>query len=75
MPDKYIIYTAARGETFDSVALAMYGDESLVPNILQNNPALCGKMVFDGGDEIIVPVISISETKTDSATAPWRKVE
>ena len=49
-------YRCSAGETFDSVALAVYGDEKYACEILNANPALCTIPVFRGG-EILEPRI------------------
>ena len=50
-------YQCASGETFDQVALKLYGDEKYASDLLNANPALCGRVVFDGGEILTLPVV------------------
>ncbi len=69
-------YICSAGESFDSVALSVYGDEAFAADLLNANPELCLKMVFDGGEILRLPVV---ETVTDASgmetapeVAPWK---
>lgn len=65
------------GETFDSVALAVYGDEKYACELLNANPALCTKQVFAGGELLILPVATVPEKGSSNdympAVAPWKE--
>ena len=69
-------YVAADGESFDSVAMEVYGDEKYAAELLNANPALAGKMVFEGGEEIQLPVVEVPEEEMENAympdRAPWK---
>lgn len=70
------IYTCAGGETFDSVALEVYGDEKYAAELLCANPELCEKMIFTGGEILLLPVVEIpeeAEEEQQSANAPWKE--
>lgn len=71
-----LIYTCSAGETYDSIALALYGDEKHASALLGANPELCRKMVFDGGETLRIPVVEVPETGRDAEfapiKAPWR---
>lgn len=72
------VYLCSAGETFDSVALTMYGDESYAAELLCANPELCDEMVFHGGEAILLPEIEIpdisdDETTTTTKKAPWKE--
>ena len=43
-------YICSAGESFDSVALSVYGDEMYAADLLCANPELGGKMNFEGGE-------------------------
>lgn len=65
-------YICSAFETFDSVALILYGDEKYAADLLNANPEHCRKPVFEGGEELRVPVVEISDT-TAPTIAPWKK--
>lgn len=66
-------YPCSAGETFDSVALAVYGDEKYAADLLNANPALCRKMVFTGGETLLLPVVYIAEDSYTDTAAPWKQ--
>ena len=71
------VYLCSAGETFDSVALALYGEEAYSAELLNANPALCTKPVFTGGEVLKLPVVEIPEDESGgvyaSAAAPWKE--
>lgn len=66
-------YIASHGETFDSIAFAVYGNEAHAVELLQANPKLDDLMVFKGGEMVLLPEI-VNEDKGDYVpqVAPWR---
>ena len=73
-----LTYTCTEGETFDIVALNLYGDERYAHELLKANPALCRLMRFRGGEILAVPTIVIPNTdnaQENSAPviAPWKE--
>lgn len=68
MPDT--IYICAQGETFDLVALKVYGDEKYASLLLAENPELCHLMTFRGSERIVVPAL---EEEGKDETAPWKR--
>ena len=60
-------YLCSAGETFDSVALAVYGDEKYAAEYLQ-------RMVFSGGERLALPETGtvLDRTGEDTGTAPWK---
>lgn len=71
-------YICSAGESFDSVALSVYGDEAYASELLSANPAMSDKMIFEGGEVLLLPVIAAYETdsglQTIKETAPWKVV-
>ena len=67
-------YICSAGETFDSVALAYFGDEKYAAELLCANPELCRVMVFGGGEKLRLPIIDIPAGGGQAAAeaAPWR---
>lgn len=69
-----MIYTCSAGETFDGVALAVYGDERYAPELLNANPTLCHLLRFQGGEVLTAPTIEIREGQlVADTTPPWRR--
>lgn len=69
-------YTCAGGETFDSVALEVYGSEKYAAELMCANPALCEKSIFTGGETLLLPVVegdAADEEGYATATAPWKE--
>ena len=70
-------YKCSAGETFDSVALEVYGDEKYACELLNANPALCTKPLFTGGEVLALPVVEIPPDDSDNeyapASAPWKE--
>lgn len=70
------VYVCSDGETWDSVALTVYGDEKHASEILSVNPALCSTPIFHGGEVLSLPVIAVPNedgAEYQSAEAPWRE--
>lgn len=67
------LYLCSAGETFDAVALAVYGHEKYAAELLCANPEHCETMVFAGSEELKLPVIIVQSTETVPETAPWKE--
>lgn len=69
-------YRCSGGETFDSIALELYGDEWYAADLLTANPAQGEKLYFLGGEVLVLPVIDAAEidrkTGQPIGKAPWR---
>lgn len=67
----YKTHIAAAGESFDSLALDYYGDEFMADKLMKENPLHIKKVIFEGGEQITIPVYDdIESTET---LAPWRQ--
>ena len=71
-------YICSAGDTYDSVALSVYGDEKYACELLTANPELCTITVFSGGEILKLPVAEIPDTGGDGenympAKAPWKE--
>ena len=68
-------YRCSAGESFDKVAMDLYGDEIYAAELLCANPEYALKIVFDGTEILRLPVIDMPETEEEiiSETAPWRQ--
>lgn len=71
-----LVYHCAAGESFDSIALRLYGHEKYAEDLMQANPGYCGLAVFDGGETLALPLLSIPVSNTERAMAntiaPWK---
>lgn len=69
-------YHCASNESFDSIALIIYGDEKYAPDLMNSNPGMCGKTVFDGGEILKLPALDIPkrnrERELANTIAPWK---
>lgn len=64
-------HIAARGETWDSIAYKAYLEERMASTIIQANQELCHIVVFEGGEEITIPIVS--KVVTPESLPPWRR--
>lgn len=69
MPNAYI-YTTQAGDTFDSIALDFYNDETFSSTIIQANLRYCNTLVFQGGEELLIPIIEQPQATT---LPPWKR--
>lgn len=71
-----LVYHCAANESFDSVALTVYGDEKYAVDLMDANPDLCGMTVFNGGEVLELPALDVpasnSETALANTIAPWK---
>ncbi len=69
------VYICAAGETFDSVALYLFGDEKYAAELLCVNPELSTRSVFTGEEELRIPKVTIPVQGNINLpkTAPWRE--
>ena len=62
-------YIARQGDTWDDIARQAYGDEHLMSILLFVNPDLADRVILDGGETIIIPIIAMASAE---ALPPWR---
>lgn len=71
------VYRCSAGDTFDRVALSVYGDEKYSCELLCANPEFCTKPVFTGGETLYLPVVEIQDPMSEEdympAIAPWKE--
>lgn len=71
------LYKCSAGETFDSVALQIYDNEKYACELMNANPHLVRKSVFDGTESLFLPIVEISENEQKNeyipASAPWKE--
>ena len=68
-------YRCSTGETWDSVAMEVYGDEMHACDLLGANPSLCRKPIFTGGEVLQLPIVEEREEAEEymPASAPWKE--
>ena len=69
-------YKAAAGDSFDSLALKIYGDEKYAAELMAVNGEQLGKLVFTGEELLKLPVVFIPQEESTGAkyeAAPWKE--
>lgn len=67
----FIDKIAQAGDTFDSLALAAYNEETMATYIMRANPDLVDLLVFEGGENVKIPILEAVETP--DTLPPWRR--
>ena len=67
----FLKYTAKAGETPDMLALKYYSEEFMSSYILETNTQYNDVVVFEGGEELLIPVFDTIED--DSTQPPWKR--
>lgn len=69
-------YHCSANESFDSIALDIYGDELYTPDLMNANPEYCGMTVFNGGEVLKLPTLDIPKRSGEAilanTIAPWK---
>lgn len=65
-------YTTKQGDTWDNIALQVYGEERYADFLMQNNYALLDILVFSAGTVLNTPVLP---EERDGDLPPWRTDE
>ena len=64
-------YLCSAKETFDEIALNLYGDEKYAAVLLEESPLLAHKIMMDGGETIRAP--EIAHSSGQSTLPPWKR--
>lgn len=67
----YKEYTTREGDTFDALALEMYGEETLAHYIIEFNPDYADVLIFDANVLLLLPIVEDAETP--DTLPPWRR--
>ncbi len=68
-------YHCAANDSFDGVALEIYGDEAYAADLMNANPEYCGMTVFNGGEVLQLPELDVpedDEAAMANTVAPWK---
>ena len=76
MPSVYTVvgskrYVCRAGESFDLLAGQAYGHETMASAVVAENPDLCDVVLFDGGEEIDLPLVD--KVESPDTLPPWRR--
>ena len=64
-------YKTILGDTWDSIALKVYGAEKLFPHLLEANPNEIGTLVFSADIVLNIPPVN-TELESASHREDWR---
>ena len=67
----YKDYTTREGDTFDALALEMYGEETLAHYIIEFNPDHSDVLIFDANVALRLPIVEDAELP--ETLPPWRR--
>ena len=71
MTEIYKEYITSAGNTFDSLALAVYGEEKLAHTIIGSNPDYSDVVMFTANVVLNLPVVE--NVQTSDTLPPWRR--
>ena len=63
------MYETASGDTWDMIALFVYGDEKQAGFLMKNNPFLLGTVIFKAGTLVYTPPVPMEE---ETELPDWR---
>lgn len=67
----YKEYITREGDTFDALALEMYGEETLAHYIIEMNPDYADVLIFEANVALRLPIVE--EAETPETLPPWRR--
>ena len=67
----YKEYTTREGDTFDALALEMYGEETLSHYIIEFNPDYADVLIFEANVALRLPIVA--NVETPDTLPPWRR--
>lgn len=67
----YKEYTTREGDTFDALALDMYGEETLAHYIIEFNPDYADVLIFDANVALRLPIVD--DVEMPDTLPPWRR--
>jgi phage tail protein X len=65
-------YQTKLGDTFDSIAFSLLGDEKYTRELMEANPDYLEVVIFSGGIDLTIPDIS-NANNISGSMPPWRK--
>ena len=67
----YKEYITREGDTFDALALEMYGEETLAHYIIEFNPDHADVLIFDANVALRLPIVE--DVELPDTLPPWRR--
>lgn len=67
----YKEYITREGDTFDALALEMYGEETLAHYIIEFNPDYADVLIFDANVALLLPIVE--DVEMPDTLPPWRR--
>ena len=67
----YKNYMTRQGDTFDALALEMYGEETLAHYIIEFNPDYADVLIFEANVPLRLPIVE--NVETPDTLPPWRR--
>lgn len=67
-------YRTIQGDTWDSIAFAITGNERDMNILIKANPEYEGVAVFEGGSVLVIPEIDTAELSVNTLP-PWKLVD
>lgn len=67
----YKEYTTREGDTFDALALEMYGEETLAHYIIEFNPDYADVLIFEANVALRLPIVE--DVEMPDTLPPWRR--
>ena len=65
-----IVYKTIQGDTWDGIAVKVYGDEKYLNNLLEKNQKYKDIIIFSSGVSLELPKI---EAEATTILPPWKK--
>jgi len=69
----HLRHITTEGERWDLLAWRYYGDAHGYERIIAANPAVPLYGVLPGGLELVIPVITVSESQPTEELPPWKR--
>jgi phage tail protein X len=65
-------YTTKHGQRWDEIALAAYGDATMIQPIIEANPAVALTPELPQGIVLLIPILEPAETEVNNLP-PWKR--
>ena len=65
-----MVYTTKSGDTWDSIAYKLMGDENLTPILIEANQAYIRTIIFKSGVNLVIP--QVKESIANDNLPPWK---
>lgn len=66
-------YTTVQGDTFDSIAFKLLGNEKYLKELMEVNTDYLTTIIFSSGIVLNVPEINVTTNTYNTDLPPWRR--